>query len=692
MRLRRNIGIIAHIDAGKTTVSERILHYTGRVHAPGDTHDGNTVLDHDTIEQRKGITINAAATFCEWRHSLTGVHCHINLIDTPGHVDFTAEVERSLRVLDGAVCVLDGKEGVEAQTETVWRQATRYAVPCVVFVNKIDKRGADFGRCLADLELRLRVHPLPLQIPVDTGDDFDGLVDLLEMQAVRFGGEYGASVARSSVPDAMAAEAEAARRALVDRLADLDDAIAGLVLDGRRDDITPEQIRNAVRAATLRRAAVPVLCGSARLYAGVQPLLDAVVDYLPSPEEVPPQRATGVETEEPVEVTPEVATTGLVFKTVSDAYGTLSYVRLFAGELTVGEGLLNARTARRVRVGRMYRMHAQHREPVESAQAGDFVAVVAQGDVRTGDTLTGCDPAIALEPIRFPEPVIVMAVEAALNADAGKLAEALAARERDDPTLRVSTDRATGETLVAGIGELQLEVLRERLQTLHGLQVSFGPPRVAFREAIPADGLATEGLHRKQSGGSGSFGHVKIRWSSLPAEQFDQVEFVDSTRGGVIPKAFIRSVEAGVRAAAATGGLAGFPVGGIRAELYDGTSHDVDGKDFAFADAARLAFKALLEEAGTEILEPVVRVEVRVPDEFTGPVIGDLNARRGRITDVEALEGESVVRAVVPLAEMFGYVGDMRGLTQGRGTYSMEPAGYEQAPQHVKQQIMESRK
>ena len=692
MRLRRNIGIIAHIDAGKTTVSERMLHYTGRVRVPGETHHGNTALDDDAIEQRKGITINAAATFCEWRHSQSGEHCHINLIDTPGHVDFTAEVERSLRVLDGAVCVLDAKEGVEAQTETVWRQAARHGVPCVAFVNKVDKRGADFGRCLNDMARRLRANPLPVQLPLGQGDEFVGVIDLLEMRLLRFAGEFGREVRQEPVPDAHRPQAEAARRSLLERLGSLDDAVGTLVLEGRWDEVTGEASRAAIRAATLRREAVPVLCGSALRYAGVQPLLDAVVDYLPAPEEVTPQLATLVESGEALEVRPDGPATALVFKTVRDDFGTLSYLRLFAGRLALGDTLVNARTDKRVKLGRMFRMHAGHREPITQAEAGDFVAVVGQGDLRTGDTLAVPHRVVALEAIRFPEPVIAMAVEAASNADTVKMAEALAARAQDDPTLRISTDQATGETLVAGMGELQLEVLRERLQTLHGLEVRFGAPRVAFREAVAAAGIETEGLHHKQTGGAGSYGHVKIRWSSLAAERFDEIEFVDATKGGVIPKAFIRSVEAGVRAAAASGGLAGFPVGGLRAELYDGSTHPVDGRDFAFADAARLAFNALLELAGTEILEPVMRVEVRVPDEFTGPVIGDLNARRGRITAVEHGEDSNTVRAIVPLAEMFGYVGDVRGLSQGRGSYSMEPAGYEQAPQHVKQQLIEARK
>ena len=689
MRLRRNIGIIAHIDAGKTTVSERILLLTGRIHASGETHDGNTALDYEILEKTKGITINAAATYCEWRHTQSGAHCEINLIDTPGHVDFTAEVERSLRVLDGAVCVLDGKEGVEAQTETVWRQADRYDVPCIVMVNKIDKRGADFDRCLQQLHKRLRTVPLPLQIPIGSGDDFEGVIDLLAMQALYFSGPKGVEIQRAAVPERIRLAAEAARGRLLEALGSVDDAIGTLVLEGVEPDV--DQVRSAIRRATLSRRAVPVLCGSALRDVGVQPVLDAVVDYLPAPEDVAPQTAAQGDADETFELAPDSPCVGLVFKTVRDDFGTLSHVRLFSGELSVGDTLINARTGKRVRIGRLFRMHADKREAVKSVRAGDFAASVGLGDTRTGDTLCSVDRVVALEAIRFPEPVIEMSIEARTNAESDKLGEALAIRAQDDPTLRISTDRQSGQVLVAGMGELQLEVLGERLRSLHKLEVRMGEPRVAFREAFVGE-HDTEGVHSKQSGGAGSYGHVKIRWSSLPAEQYDVVEFVDETKGGVIPKAFIRSVEAGIREAAQTEGLAGFPVGGFKAVLYEGSNHDVDGKDFAFAAAARIAFRKLLDEVGTEILEPVMRVEVRVPDEFTGPVIGDLNARRGKIDNVEGSEGESTIRAIVPLAEMFGYVGDLRSLTQGRGNYVMEPTGYEQAPQHVKQRLMDARK
>ncbi len=682
MRLRRNIGIIAHIDAGKTTLSERILVFTGRKHASGETHDGASALDFDDIEKRKGITINAAATHVEWTHSLRGDVCGINLIDTPGHVDFTAEVERSLRVLDGAVCVLDGKEGVEAQTEVVWRQARRYGVPCIAFVNKMDKRGADFARCCAEIARRLRVATLAVQIPLGAGDEFTGVIDLLSMKVLRFEGALGHVVRRE---DAVSDDARQARQRLIEALADLDDATAEAVLAGR----DPTDLAAAIRRVTLAGRAVPVLCGAALADIGVQPVLDAVVDYLPAPDEVPPQQAVSVESGERLRLDPGGEAAALVFKTVGDEFGTLSYTRVFAGRLELGDALVNARTGRRARIGRIFRMHADKREPIEGADAGDIVALVGLGDVRTGDTLSAPGRVVSLEAIAFPEPVIVMSVEPESNADAGRLVEALMARALDDPTLRVRSDPETGETLVAGMGELQLEVLRERLATLHKVPARFGAPQVAYREAVAVTELETEGLHRKQSGGSGSYGHVKIRWSCLPPDQFDRIEFVDEVRGGTVPRHFIRHVEAGVREAAASGGLAGFPVGGLRAVLHDGSSHDVDGRDFAFADAARLAFKALLQQAGTEILEPVMQVEARVPDEFTGPVIGDLNARRGQVHAVEADEGISIVRARVPLAEMFGYVGDLRGMTQGRGNFTMQPAGYEVAPQHVKQQLMQ---
>ena len=693
MRLLRNIGIIAHIDAGKTTVSERFLFYTGRIHATGETHDGASVLDFEKIEQEKGITINAAATYCEWRHTQSGVLCRVNLIDTPGHVDFTAEVERSLRVLDGAICVVDAKEGVEAQTETVWRQADRYRVPRLTFINKMDKRGADFDRCLAQIATRLRISPLAVQVPIGSGDTFAGVIDLLAMQAVYWQGPDGLGIERVPIPASLLQNAESYRQRMLDTLGGFDDVIGALVLENRWDEIDPVEVRAAIRRATLARRLVPVLCGTALRNAGVQTLLDAVVDYLPSPEEVAMQSVVDVETDEALELTPDMPSVGLVFKTVRDEFGTLSYVRLFSGVLSVGDVLSNARTGTRIRIGRLFRMHADKREPVKRADAGDFVATVGLGETRTGDTLCNSLRVVAMEAIRFPEPVITMSIEAETNAEADKLAEALAVRAQDDPTLRISTDPDTGQVLVAGMGELQLTVLQERLRTLHGLNVLLGAPRVAFREAprVKAE-TETEGLHSKQTGGAGSYGHVKIRWSSLPADQYDQVEFVDETRGGVIPRAFVRSAEAGLREAALSGGPAGFPVGGLRAVLYDGSNHDVDGKDFAFASAARIAFRKLLDEVGTEVLEPVMRVEGRVPDEFTGAVVGDLNKRRGRIQSVEGVEGGSVIRAIVPLAEMFGYVGQLRSLTQGRGAYSMEPAGYEQAPEHVKQQLLAARK
>ncbi|MBK8207380.1 MAG: elongation factor G [Planctomycetes bacterium] len=687
MRLRRNIGIIAHIDAGKTTLSERILVFTGRKHTAGETHNGASALDYEDIERRKGITINAAATHVQWAHSLRGEVGSINLIDTPGHVDFTAEVERSLRVLDGAVCVLDAKEGVEAQTETVWRQARRYDVPCVAFINKMDKRGADFARCCADVSRRLRVATLAVQLPIGAGDDFIGVIDLLSMQALRFEGALGQIVRREDVPAQVLQAARQARRTLVEALANLDDETAEAVLAGRE----PTDLHVAIRRVTVAGTAVPVLCGAALSNIGVQPVLDAVLDYLPAPEEVPQQQAVLVESGQALRLEPGGEAAALVFKTVGDDFGTLSFTRIFAGQVKQGDALVNARTGHRARIGRIFRMHADKRESVDSAIAGDIVGLVGLGDVRTGDTLSAPSRVVSLEAIAFPEPVIVMSVEAENNADTGRLAEALAARALDDPTLRVRTDPETSETLVAGMGELQLEVLRERLATMHKVVARFGAPRVAYRESVAIAGVETEGLHRKQSGGSGSYGHVKIRWSSLSPDQFDRIEFVDEVKGGAVPRQFIRHVEAGVRAAAAAGGMAGYPVGGLRAALYDGSSHDVDGKDFAFADAARLAFTALLEQAGTEILEPVMAVEARVPDEFMGPVIGDLNSRRGQVHAVDADDGISIVRAKVPLAEMFGYVGDLRGMTQGRGTFSMEPAGYEVAPAHVKQQLLQQK-
>lgn len=685
MRYLRNIGIIAHIDAGKTTVSERFLFFTGRIHAVGEVHDGKATLDFDDIEKRKGITINAAATTLNWRHPDEERPCTINLVDTPGHVDFTAEVERSLRVVDGAVCVIDAGEGVEAQTETVWRQADRYGVRRIVFVNKLDKRGADFARCVAELKSRLGSSPVAIQLPWGQGDDFVGVLDVVHRTALRFEGEYGQVVKQMALPSEFVGAVEAQRAVLVDTLAGLDESLADLVLAGREAEASAHALQDALRRATVAGKVVPVLCGSALRNAGIQPLLDAVVRFLPSPAEVAVPQAMDVGTGEGARVDKDSAL-ALVFKTVGTPYGPLSFLRLYAGRIASGDSLNNARSGRTVRIARLYRVHAERREDIAVAFAGEIVGSLGLADTRTGDTLCAGQPPMALEPIRFPQPVMAVAIEAMTATDREKLGQALRTLAMDDPTLVVDSDSQTGQLVLRGMGELHLDVTAEKLARDHGVKVRLGRPRVALREAVRSD-AQTEGLHKKQSGGSGSYGHVKIRWRPLPAERWDEIEFVDATKGGSVPRQFVRHVEQGIRDAAQAGGTAGLPVSGFVAELYDGSTHSQDGRDFAFADAARIAFRAMLDTVGTTILEPVMRVSVRTPSQFTGPVIGDLSSRRGRIESMDSQDMDSLVRAMVPLAEMFGYVGDLRSLTQGRAGYTMEPAGYEPCPANVEARV-----
>jgi elongation factor G len=692
----RNIGIIAHIDAGKTTTTERVLFYTGKEHDIGEVHEGAATMDWMPQERERGITITSAATTCFWTDPLSKIQHTINIIDTPGHVDFTAEVERSLRVLDGAVTVFDGKEGVEAQSETVWRQANKYRVPRVAFINKMDKIGANFKKSVESMVRRLGTNPCPVQIPWGQETEFRGVIDLIEMRAVTFEGEKGLERVYHEIPSDFREEAEVARLAMIEKLADVDEEVGMYFLEEKVEEISKEMIRAALRKGCCAFTLIPVFCGSALRDKGVQEVLDGVLWYLPSPLDVPPVEAFDPREDNPekrsLNADPSGPLAALAFKTMSEQHGDLTYVRVYSGTLKAGSAVYNPRTRKRERINRLLRMHSIKRENIEEAGSGDIVAVLGMGSTVTGDTLCSEDDVLALGAITFPATVIAMSIEPKTNADREKLAVALQKMAKDDPTFKVMLDAETQQTIIAGMGELHLDIIRDRILREFKVDANVGQPRVAYRETVPVRGeVATEGLHKKQTGGAGSYGHVKIRWSQLPQEQLDQIEFVDEVVGGAIPRQFIKSAEQGFRNAVASGGLAGYPVQGVRAVLYDGSYHDVDSKDFAYMDAARLAFRSLLEKIGTDILEPMMRVEVRTPDEFTGPVIGDLNSRRARIESTEKDEDITIITAIAPLSEMFGYVQAVRGLSQGRANYSMEPYRYEVCPPHIKEKIMAER-
>lgn len=692
----RNIGIIAHIDAGKTTTTERVLFYTGKEHAIGEVHEGAATMDWMEQERERGITITSAATTCAWTDPLNKDRYVVNIIDTPGHVDFTAEVERSLRVLDGAVAVFDGKEGVEAQSETVWRQANKYKVPRLAFINKMDKIGANFKKAVDSMVRRLNANPVPVQLPWGQETELQGTIDLIEMRAVTFEGDKGVNRVHHEIPTDLRAEAEEARATMIEKLADFDDAIGELFLEEKADQVTNEMIRKALRHGTLSFQCIPVFCGSALRDKGVQEVLDGVVWYLPSPTDIPPVDALDPKDEEaePRKLPPD--TTGplavLAFKTATEQHGDLTYVRIYSGILKSGSGVYNPRTKKKERINRLLRMHSIKRENIDEAGAGDIVGVLGLNYTVTGDTLCDIDDTLALGAITFPETVIAMSIEPKTNADREKLAMALNKMAKDDPTFKIKLDAETQQTVISGMGELHLDIIRDRILREFKVDANVGQPRVAYRETVHVPGtLKTEGLHKKQTGGAGSFGHVKIEWSSLPEEEAATNIFEDNIAGGAIPRQFIKSAEEGFREACRTGGLAGYAVQGLKASLYDGSYHDVDSKDFAYKDAARIAYRELLDKVGTEVLEPMMKVEVRTPDEFTGSVIGDLNSRRARIESTEKDEDITIISAIAPLSEMFGYVQAVRGLSQGRANYSMEPYRYEVCPAHIKEKIMAER-
>ena len=679
----RNIGIIAHIDAGKTTVTERVLFYTGRIRKMGETHDGASVMDWMEQERERGITITAAATTSVWADH------RINIIDTPGHVDFTVEVERSLRVLDGGVVVFDAVAGVEPQSETVWRQADRYAVPRICFVNKMDRSGANFWRTVEMIRERLGGNPIPLQLPIGAEASFVGLVDLLDGTANYFSDELGAPPTVREIPETHRAEYETRRQALVEAIAETDDALMARYLDG--ETLSKDEIVAALRAATVAGKIVPVLCGTALKNKGIQPMLDAVVSYLPSPLDVPPVVGVNPKTDEDEtrHVNDDEPFAGLAFKIVSDPFvGRLAYVRVYSGKLSAGSYVQNVSRDKRERIGRLLVMHANQREETAEVYAGDIVAVVGLKNTFTGDSLCAIDAPVILETIKFPEPVIDVAVEPKTKADQDKMSIALQRLAEEDPTFRVKSDRETGETVISGMGELHLEVIVDRMLREFKVDATVGRPQVAYRESITQVAEA-EGRFVRQSGGKGQFGDVYLRIE--PLGQDGGFEFVNGIVGGAIPKEYIPAIEDGVREACEGGVIAGFPLIGIRATVYDGSWHPVDSSEMAFKIAGSMALKQAVQKAKPVLLEPLMKIEVTVPSDFVGEVLGDISARRGQVLGMEIREPNQVVRGLVPLAQMFGYATALRSATQGRANYSMEFNLYQQAPANVAKEVMKER-
>ncbi len=683
----RNIGIIAHIDAGKTTTTERILFYTNKIHKVGEVHDGGATMDWMAQERERGITITSAATTCFWNDN------RINIIDTPGHVDFTVEVERSLRVLDGGVVVLDAVAGVEPQSETVWRQADKYNVPRFVFVNKMDRIGADFTRCVKMVEDRLGAHPVVIQLPIGSQSEFAGLVDLIEMKAIMYSDDVGSELSQADIPANMQVETDVAREKLFEQLSLVDDEFASVYfahLDGA--EITAEAIRAAIRRATIANKMVAILCGSSLRNKGVQPMLDAIVDYLPSPLDIPPVVGFNPKTDQEEERKPDQNEpfSGLAFKIVSDPYvGRLAYVRIYSGKMSSGSYILNTSKDNRERVGRLLRMHANHREDIDAASAGDIVAIVGLKNTFTGDTLCAPEHPIVLESIVFPEPVISVAVEPKTKADTDKMGEALVKLSEEDPTFRMHNDQETGQTIIEGMGELHLEIIVDRMLREFKVQANVGRPQVAYKETITKSAKA-EGRFIRQTGGRGQFGDV---WLEIePMEPGGGFEFVNKIVGGSVPREYIPAVEQGVREALDTGIMAGYPMIDMRVTLYDGSYHEVDSSEMAFKIAGSMGVKAAAHKAAPTLLEPIMRVEVSTPEDYVGDVIGDLNSRRGHIEAMEPRGNIQVVRAFVPLAEMFGYATTVRSMTQGRASYAMEPSHYEPVPRSIADEIQKKNK
>jgi len=676
----RNIGIIAHIDAGKTTVTERILFYTKKIYKMGEVHEGAATMDWMPQEQERGITITAAATTCFWNDH------RINIIDTPGHVDFTVEVERSLRVLDGAVVVFDGVAGVEPQSETVWRQADKYRVPRICFINKQDRMGADFQRCVDMIVERLGANPVVIQLPIGSEDRFKGVIDLIDMKALYWEGDEPAAPVSRDVPADLKEAAETAREAMVEKVVETDDALLHRYLEEHK--ITSDELRQALRAATIAAKVVPVLTGAALRNKGVQPLLDAVVAYLPSPLDVPPVIGIDPKTGEELvrKATDDDPFSALAFKIMSDPFvGKLAFFRVYSGVLRAGDTVLSATKDRKERISRILLMHANHREEVNEVAAGDIAAAVGLKQTFTGDTL--CDPEkpIILESIKFPEPVVQIAVEPKTKADEEKMSLALARLAEEDPTFRVHTDQESGQTLISGMGELHLEVIVDRMLREFKVAANVGRPQVAYREAI-SKAVQAEGRYIRQTGGKGQYGHVIVDFE--PLERGTGFEFEWGIRGDRLSREWAKPVQAGIKEAMENGVIAGYPVVDIKATVVDGSQHEVDSSEIAFKIAGSMALKAAVQRAAPVIVEPIMKVEVVVPEEFMGDVIGDLNSRRGHVSATEERANARVISAFVPLATMFGYVTDLRSKTQGRGSYSMEFDHYEVLPQNLADQII----
>ena len=675
----RNFGIMAHIDAGKTTATERILYYSGKTHKIGEVHDGAATMDFMEQEQERGITITSAATTTTWNGK------RLNIIDTPGHVDFTIEVERSLRVLDGAVCVLDSNQGVEPQTETVWRQGDKYMVPRIVFCNKMDKTGASFEQCIKDIKERLGARPVPIQLPIGSEANFKGIVDLVRMKAVVWDNEeLGASFHDEEIPADMLDAAKQARADMIEACAELDDQAMTDYLEGK--EMTNETIKKLLRKAVLNASFFPVLCGSAFKNKGVQPLLDAVCDYLPSPLDRPAIKGidvkSGAETTRPSSDAEPLAL--LAFKLMDDQYGILTFCRIYSGVLAKGTSLLNSTRDKTERVGRMVLMHANNREEIAEAHAGDIVALVGLKDTRTGDTL--CDPAkpVILEKMEFPEPVIEMKVEPKTKVDQEKMAVALYKLAAEDPSFRVSTDSESGETIIKGMGELHLDIKVDILKRTHKVEVVVGAPQVAYREAITRK-ITKDYTHKKQTGGTGQYARVILEIE--PAEKGAGNSFEAKIVGGSVPKEYIPGVEKGLNSVLTSGPLIGFPVVDLKVALIDGAYHDVDSSAIAFEIATRAAMREAFETAGPVLLEPIMKVEVTAPDEYLGGVIGDLNSRRGQIMGTSTRGNAQIVNAMVPLANMFGYINNLRSMSQGRASYTMQFDHYEQVPTAVAEEV-----
>ncbi len=684
----RNIGLIAHIDAGKTTTTERILFYSGLSHKIGEVHEGEAVMDWMDQEKERGITITSAATTTFWSPEKDEDEYRINIIDTPGHIDFTVEVQRALRVLDGAIVVFDGVAGVEAQSETVWHQADEYGVPRVCFVNKMDRTGADFYEALDEIKNKLSPNAVAIQLPIGAGDDFEGIIDLLKMKVLKFGGDFGEEVKEEEIPEDMKEKAEQARKKLLEKIAAEDEDLLERYLND--EDISDEEFKEALRKGVINYDIIPVFCGSALHNQGVQPLLDATCNYLPSPVDLPDVTGTDPETGEEVqrEASDEESFSALAFKVATDPYvGSLTYFRVYSGTLEKGSYVLNTSTGEKERIGRIVRMHADSREEMEKVYAGDVAATVGLEDTKTGHTLSDEDDPIVLEQISFSDPVLSARIEPKTQEDEEKMGDALRKLQEEDPTFEVKGDEETGDTIISGMGELHLEVISDRLKREFDVDVSVGRPKVAYKETIQSEAEA-RGEYVRQSGGRGQYGDVQLRIE--PKERGEGFEFVDEIKGGVIPEEFIPAVEKGVKEAMDNGILAGYSVEDVEVTVFDGSYHEVDSSESAFKIAASTAFQKAAKRAKPVLLEPIMRLEVVVPKDFFGDTVGDLNSRRGKVEETKDRREMKVIDAEVPLSEMFGYATTLRSLTEGRGTFTMEFDRYKKVPKNVAQEIIES--